>query len=104
MTPEPEKRTLEPVEQPQKPAPRGFFRGLLGLAWVIFCFEVGVFLLVYPWMSGWQTNFFANFLPELHAYWDNSYFRGAISGLGVINIYIALVELFQFLKATLFGS
>ena len=101
---EPEERTIESAEAPQPPARLGFFRSLLGLAWVIFCFEVGVFLLVYPWMSGWETNFFAYVVPELHSYWDNAYVRGGISGLGVVNIYIALVELFQFLKATLFGS
>ena len=104
MTPEPEERSIEATEPPQPPAKPGIFRSLLGLAWVIFCFEVGVFLLVYPWMSGWETNFFAYLFPELHVYWDNAYVRGGISGLGVVNIYIALDELFQFLKVTLFGS
>ena len=104
MTPEPEERSIEATEPPQPPAKPGILRSLLGLAWVIFCFEVGVFLLVYPWMSGWETNFFAYLFPELHVYWDNAYVRGGISGLGVVNIYIALVELFQFLKVTLFGS
>ena len=104
MTPEPEERAIEAAAPPQPPARPGFLRSLLGLAWVIFCFEVGVFLLVYPWMSGWETNFFAYLVPELHGYWDNAYVRGGISGLGVVNIYIALVELFQFLKVTLFGS
>lgn len=104
MTPESQERAIGEVASPQPPARPGFLRGLLGLAWVIFCFEVGVFLLVYPWMTGWETNFFAFLVPELHAYWDNAYVRGGISGLGIVNIYIALVELFQFLKVTLFGS
>jgi len=103
VTPEPEEKAAE-VEAQAAPRRPGFFRSLLGLAWVIFCFEVGVFLLVYPWMSGWDTNFFAYIMPEMHGYWANAYLRGAISGLGVVNIYIALVELFQFLKVTLFGA
>lgn len=101
--PEPEEKTMD-AEPPQAPVRPGFFRSLLGLAWVIFCFEVGVFLLVYPWMSGWDTNFLANYFPEFHSYWVNAYVRGGISGLGLVNIYIALVELFQYLKVTLFGS
>ena len=103
MTPEPEETVAE-VEEPRAPRRPGFFRSLLGLVWVIFCFEVGVFLLVYPWMGGWDTNFFSYILPEMHGYWANAYVRGAISGLGIVNIYIALVELFQFLKVTLFGA
>jgi len=28
--------------------------------------------------------------------WDSAYFRGAVSGLGLINIYIALAEIARF--------
>jgi hypothetical protein len=28
--------------------------------------------------------------------WDSPYFRGALSGLGVVNIYISLAEVFRF--------
>ena len=90
------------------PAPRrrgpGLWVRFMGLVWVIFCFELGIFLLIYPWMPNWDHNFFATFRPELRGYWMNSYARGAVSGLGVVNIYIALVELFNYLKATLFGE
>ena len=27
--------------------------------------------------------------------WDSSYFRGALSGLGLVNIYISLAEVFR---------
>ncbi len=103
MTPEPEEHIIA-ADTPAEPPRRGFIRSMVGLVWVIFCFEIGVFLLVYPWMSGWDTNFFAYYYPDYHGYWDNAYVRGGISGLGVVNIYIALMELFQFLKSTLFGA
>lgn len=74
---------------------------LAGLAWVVFCFELGVFLLVYPWMTGWETNDLVLWLPVMRPYWSNSYLRGAVSGLGVVNIYISLVELFYFLRSFL---
>jgi hypothetical protein len=28
-------------------------------------------------------------------YWDNLYVRGAVSGLGAVNLYISLVEIFR---------
>jgi hypothetical protein len=63
------------------------------LLFVIVCFEVGAFLLVFPWTAQWETNSLAGYLPWLRAVWDNSYFRGALSGLGLLNIYISLAEI-----------
>jgi hypothetical protein len=28
-------------------------------------------------------------------YWFNAYVRGAVSGLGIVNVYIALLEIFR---------
>ena len=102
MNPE-EQAAATPAQRPGRRGP-GLWIRLMGLVWVIFCFELGIFLLIYPWMPNWDHNFFATFRPELRGYWMNSYARGAVSGLGVVNIYIALVELFNYLKATLFGE
>jgi hypothetical protein len=65
------------------------------LLFIIFCFELGVFLLIFPWLEYWDHNWFSSFVPEWHRYWENSFVRGAVSGLGVLNIYIALVEIFR---------
>lgn len=65
---------------------------------ITFCLEMGLFLLVFPWTEYWDNNlrsFFTALAPALHPYWDNMYVRGAISGLGVINLYISLVEVFR---------
>ncbi|MDZ4800961.1 MAG: hypothetical protein SGI92_22610 [Bryobacteraceae bacterium] len=61
----------------------------------IFCFEVGLFLLVYPWVTEWEPGpgFFPLWFRQL---WDNPAFRGALSGLGVLNIWISFVEVFRF--------
>ena len=64
------------------------------LLFVIFCFEVGVFLLVFPWLDAWDTNTIGLF-PGLHSVWENTYFRGALSGLGIVNIYISFLEVFR---------
>jgi hypothetical protein len=62
---------------------------------IVFCLEVGVVLLIFPWSDYWDNNFFSTWIPSFHEWWDNSYFRGAVSGLGVVNIVIAFGELFR---------
>lgn len=75
------------------PGPRHRWYHRLGaLLFVIFCFELGVFLLVFPWLEAWDINWFATFSPEAHELWINPYFRGAISGLGLVNVFISLME------------
>jgi hypothetical protein len=65
------------------------------ILFVIVCFEVGVFLMVFPWTPQWDGNGLAARLPWLRDYWPNSYFRGALSGLGLLNIYISIGELLR---------
>jgi hypothetical protein len=74
----------------------GWHRISLRVLLILFCFEVGVFLLLLPWLDSWEKNYLA--YGRLHSVWANSYFRGAISGLGVVNIYIALAELANLLR------
>jgi hypothetical protein len=62
---------------------------------IVFCLEVGVVLLVFPWSDYWDNNFFSTWIPAFHQCWDNSYVRGAVSGLGIANIMIAFGELFR---------
>jgi hypothetical protein len=59
---------------------------------IIVCFEVGAFLTVFPWTPQWDSNSVANLFPWLRDLWISSYFRGALSGLGLLNIYISLGE------------
>ena len=80
----------------------GWFAKLGWLAWIILCFELGAFLLVYPWMDSWQENGIQGWLHLSEVTWLNPYFRGALSGLGLVNIYVSLVELFYYLKSLLF--
>ena len=74
------------------------------LAWIILCFELGAFLLVYPWMDGWTQSGVQDWFGGIDDFWSNPYFRGALSGLGLLNIYISLMELFYYLKSLLFGQ
>lgn len=80
----------------------GWLARLSGLAWVIFCFEIGIILVVYPWLPGWDTNWLAGWRPDFRPFWLNPYLRGAVTGLGAVNIAISLAELYRILREWLF--
>jgi hypothetical protein len=65
------------------------------LVYIFFCFELGIFLLVFPWVDMWQQNFFSGIAPSWYQVWNSPYLRGAISGLGVLDVGISFVELFR---------
>jgi hypothetical protein len=58
-----------------------------------FFLEIGFVLLVVPWSSYWDRNFFTESWPSLHALLTSNYVRGAISGLGIVNVLAAMGEL-----------
>jgi hypothetical protein len=62
---------------------------------VAFCLGIGLFLLIFPWTQYWDANYFGSLMPQWHLYWDNMYVRGAVSGLGVVNLYISVLELYR---------
>jgi len=68
---------------------------LLFLAYFV---EVGLVLLVVPWSPFWDRNYFLDLWPALAALTHSNLVRGAVSGLGIINLWAAMAEL-----ATLFG-
>ena len=66
-----------------------------GVLFVAFCLSIGLFLLIFPWTDLWDSNYFSTWIPQWHQYWDNMYVRGAISGIGVVNLYISVAEMFR---------
>ena len=94
--------TPQPIpEQAAEPARRArtWQSRLLSICFIIFTFEVGLFLVVVPWMDDtWSLNTFQELLPVLQTIWIDPYFRGAITGLGLVNIYIACSEVFRLFR------
>lgn len=68
----------------------------LFFVYVLYCFEVGVFLLIFPWSSLWDQNSLLSYYPELRYLVLNNFFRGAISGLGVANLLLGFWEVGNF--------
>ena len=67
------------------------------LLFIAFFFEFGFALVVVPWSTFWDHNYFANAVPLVHAFITNNFVRGAVSGLGVVNIVVGLRELISML-------
>ena len=60
---------------------------------VAYFIEVGLLLVLVPWSSFWERNYFLTALPTLHEIIRNNYVRGAVSGLGVVNLLMGFNEL-----------
>jgi hypothetical protein len=98
--------SLTPEPAPTPPSTPGSPNGtrstrtprLLRLCFAIFTFEIGLFLAVFPWVEIWSTNYFSGWIPQLGNVWDDPYFRGAITGLGLVNIYVACAEVLRLFR------
>jgi hypothetical protein len=92
---------------PNRAEKRGRFtrwhRRVLGFCMVIFALEIGIFLTVFPWLSNWDQSWIPVHVPRLAHAWMSPYLRSALSGLGLLNIYIAAVELLSQLRS-IFGA
>jgi hypothetical protein len=55
--------------------------------------EAGLLLVVIPWSTFWDRNYFAEAIPAFGAVLTNNFVRGAVSGLGLVNVLAALGEL-----------
>jgi hypothetical protein len=64
-----------------------------------FFLEVGFVLTIVPWSSYWERNYFAGWLPALYDLITNNFVRGAVTGLGLVNIGAGVYELFAVFTA-----
>jgi len=87
----------DPAEGEAKALPRHYpwYYKFGAFLFISFCTSMGLFLLIFPWTDWWSGNFFSNLFPQMEPLWDNMYVRGAVSGLGVVNLYISFVEIFR---------
>jgi len=59
------------------------------ICFVLLALEIGGFLVVFPWMEAWRLNHFRAIFPSLSTIWEDPYFRGAVTGLGAVNLLVA---------------
>ena len=66
------------------------FTRLLRVVLLLIWLELGLVLILVPWSEFWDINYFLYQYPALGLVVKNPYLRGAISGLGVMNVFLAL--------------
>lgn len=75
---------------------------------IILCLLLGMYLILAPWdmlFGQWSNNYLLAFVadksgfPVLQRAVASTWFRGAVTGLGVMNILIAAWEVFNFEKS-----
>ncbi len=81
-------------------APTGFGSGprpsvVPRIFFILFCLEIGLVLLLLPWTPLWDNNYFFSLTPDWNLFWYSTYLRGAISGVGLVNIWIAVAEVWR---------
>jgi hypothetical protein len=77
--------------------------------YIILCLEIGIFLTVAPWwphgmwgISDWGNNYFLLYaarktgIQGLQAVVASGWVRGAVTGVGLLNLGIAFWEIFNF--------
>ena len=91
-------------QEHQSPQNYHWFHKVSALLFIVFCLEVGLFLVIFPWTEKWDDNLFATFLstivPHWSEYWQSTYTRGATSGIGLIDLYICFTEIFRLRRFT----
>ena len=77
--------------------------------YIILCFEIGIFLTVLPWwpqgmwgLSDWGNNYFLLYAARKTGYQSlqtvvaSGWVRGAVTGVGLLNLGIAFWEIFHY--------
>jgi hypothetical protein len=63
---------------------------LLRVVLLLIWLELGLVLILVPWSEIWEINYFLYQYPGLGFFLNNPFLRGAISGLGLMNVFLAL--------------
>ena len=67
-------------------------RVVLRICFIAFAGELGFVLIILPWLSNWDMSYIPMHSPRFSDLWMSPYFRGMLSGLGLLNVYVALAE------------
>ena len=80
---------VQPVPEQR---PRKVPRWLLVIETILFVvlrLYVGALVVLLPWRSIWTTNAWVNYWPSVADFIAQGWVRGIVSGLGLLNIWIA---------------
>ena len=82
--------------QVQAPAPRRQVSSAMArietIVRILVRLYLGAIVLVLPWLSFWTQNNLFTYSPALTWLADDGFVRGLVSGLGLLNIIMAVME------------
>ncbi|WP_396626273.1 hypothetical protein [Luteitalea sp.] len=59
----------------------------------LYLLEAGLLLILAPWTAFWDRNYFAALAPSVASWITHPYVRGAVSGVGIVSVAGALIEI-----------
>jgi len=68
------------------------------LIYLFYLFETGLFLLLVPWSSLWEGNYFLAELPMLRSLCLSPFARGAVSGIGFLHLLVGVFDSVVFIR------
>ncbi len=76
---------------------------IMGSIWnvlyIAYSLEVGIALLYLPWSTSWDNNYILYLYPQIRSLVINPFFKGAVLGLGIVNLLIGFHEIGQIRKS-----
>ena len=59
----------------------------------LYLLEAGLLLILAPWSRFWERNYFAGAWPWVATWATHAYVKGAVTGVGIVAVAAALVEI-----------
>ncbi len=63
------------------------------LVHITYWLVVGCFLMLFPWQRIWEHNYLLYSYPALRPVVVNPFLKGAVLGLGIVNLIIGFLEI-----------
>jgi hypothetical protein len=70
------------------------------LLYILVTLQLGIILVRIPWKSAWGENSLMSAYPQVQHWVASNFVRGAVSGLGLLNLWIAVRETGRLLRGT----
>jgi hypothetical protein len=80
-----------------KPQARGLWYVWKAI-YILYSIEIGIFLICLPWTRVWESNYLLFVFPQIRPIVANSFFKGFVLGLGIVNILIGIREVAQIIS------
>lgn len=65
---------------------------MFALVYVLFCMVLGMILITMPWKGDWFDSGLIMHWPTLQAILQHGFVRGAVSGLGIVDVWLGVIE------------